>query len=75
MQMQILIVTDENFLPDKLQLPKWEEPVMVTRARYEQIFKDLADNYPTENLLLVTHGNISVSFMYKFAHLYYSLLI
>ena len=50
---------DENFFSlVKLQLPQWEEPVLHTRARYEQIVKDLADKYPTENLLLVTHGMI-----------------
>ncbi|XP_028754116.1 uncharacterized protein LOC114713612 [Neltuma alba] len=38
------------------ELPKWEEPILSTRARYEQVFKDLADKYPTENLLLITHG-------------------
>ncbi|KAI4356674.1 hypothetical protein L6164_000679 [Bauhinia variegata] len=38
------------------ELPKWEEPVADTRARYQQIIKDLADKYPSENLLLVTHG-------------------
>ncbi|KAK7277112.1 hypothetical protein RIF29_18262 [Crotalaria pallida] len=38
------------------ELPQWEEPVSRTRARYEQIVKDLADKYPTQNLLLVTHG-------------------
>ncbi|KAI4354741.1 hypothetical protein L6164_003585 [Bauhinia variegata] len=38
------------------ELPKWEEPVADTKARYHQIFKDLADKYPMENLLLVTHG-------------------
>jgi broad specificity phosphatase PhoE len=34
----------------------WEEELSRTRARYQQIVKDLADKYPTENLLLVTHG-------------------
>lgn len=38
------------------ELPVWEEELSRTRARYEQIVKDLADKYPTENLLLVTHG-------------------
>ncbi|XVF33582.1 hypothetical protein REPUB_Repub17cG0180500 [Reevesia pubescens] len=46
------------------ELPQWEETVMGTRSRYEQIIKALADNYPSENLLLVTHGEgvgVSVS--------------
>lgn len=38
------------------QLPKWEEPVEGARDRYKNIIKILADKYPTENLLLVTHG-------------------
>ncbi|KAE9611229.1 hypothetical protein Lal_00012006 [Lupinus albus] len=38
------------------ELPQWKEPVSRTRARYQQIVKDLADKYPTQNLLLVTHG-------------------
>lgn len=43
-------------MPDKSQLPQWGEPVSSTRARYQQVIKDLADKYLTENLLLVTHG-------------------
>ncbi|KAK7256440.1 hypothetical protein RIF29_29887 [Crotalaria pallida] len=38
------------------ELPKWEEPFLQARARYQQIFKDLANKYIAENLLLVTHG-------------------
>ncbi|KAA8515876.1 hypothetical protein F0562_019055 [Nyssa sinensis] len=38
------------------ELPKWEETVLGARARYEKIIKDLADKFPSENLLLVTHG-------------------
>lgn len=54
-----IIGTNENlfFLPDNQpQLPQWEEPVLQARARYQQTIKDLADQYPTENLLCVTHG-------------------
>lgn len=29
---------------------------MEARSRYLNVIKVLADNYPTENLLLVTHG-------------------
>ncbi|KAK4270568.1 hypothetical protein QN277_023588 [Acacia crassicarpa] len=47
---------DKNAKRVYKELPKWEEPVLGTRARYEQVIKDLADNYHTENLLLVTHG-------------------
>lgn len=46
------------------ELPKWEEPTEAARDRYKNIIKILADKYPTENLLLVTHGEgvgVSVS--------------
>ncbi|KAM0002142.1 putative histidine phosphatase superfamily, clade-1 [Helianthus debilis subsp. tardiflorus] len=38
------------------QLPKWGESSEGARDRYKNIIKILADKYPTENLLLVTHG-------------------
>ncbi|KAK8487865.1 hypothetical protein V6N11_047422 [Hibiscus sabdariffa] len=38
------------------ELPQWEETVTGSRNRYEQVIKALADKYPSENLLLVTHG-------------------
>jgi broad specificity phosphatase PhoE len=41
----------------------WEEELSRTRARYQQIVKDLADKYPTENLLLVTHGMYHIQFL------------
>ncbi|KAA3471236.1 Phosphoglycerate mutase family protein [Gossypium australe] len=37
-------------------MPQWEETVDESRNRYKQIIKALADKYPSENLLLVTHG-------------------
>ncbi|XVE74083.1 hypothetical protein DITRI_Ditri11bG0170700 [Diplodiscus trichospermus] len=46
------------------ELPRWEEEVRDTRDRYEEIIKALADKFPSENLLLVTHGEgvgVSVS--------------
>ncbi|KAI3681423.1 hypothetical protein L6452_36218 [Arctium lappa] len=45
------------------ELPKWEESIEGARDRYKSIIKTLADKYPTENLLLVTHGEgVGVSF-------------
>ncbi|KAF8412956.1 hypothetical protein HHK36_000928 [Tetracentron sinense] len=38
------------------ELPQWEESVMDARARYEHVIRALADKFPSENLLLVTHG-------------------
>ncbi|KAK1285084.1 hypothetical protein QJS10_CPB20g01428 [Acorus calamus] len=38
------------------QLPQWEEPLEVGRIRYRDVILALADKFPHENLLLVTHG-------------------
>lgn len=38
------------------ELPKWQETAEGTRARYVDVIKAIADKYPSENLLLVTHG-------------------
>nr|GMC82838.1 Ubiquitin-associated and SH3 domain-containing protein [Ipomoea batatas] len=38
------------------KLPEWEESAPAARARYMEVVKALADKYPSENLLLVTHG-------------------
>lgn len=42
-----------------LQLPEWQETLESARARYVEVVKALADKYPSENLLLVTHGKSS----------------
>ncbi|GAA0162618.1 hypothetical protein LIER_18669 [Lithospermum erythrorhizon] len=47
---------DRDAEPVYKELPKWEESLEDARSRYVQIVKALADKYPTENLLLVTHG-------------------
>ncbi|KFK35250.1 hypothetical protein AALP_AA5G260300 [Arabis alpina] len=50
------------------ELPKWEESVEGCRDRYVKVVKALADKYPEENLLLVTHGEgvgTSFSTFYK----------
>ncbi|KAK7256444.1 hypothetical protein RIF29_29892 [Crotalaria pallida] len=55
------------------ELPKWEEPFLQARARYQQIFKDLANKYIAENLLLVTHGegvDVALSSLKKEATVY-----
>ncbi|GFQ07844.1 hypothetical protein PHJA_002928400 [Phtheirospermum japonicum] len=38
------------------ELPRWQETAEGARARYLEVIKRLADKYPKENLLLVTHG-------------------
>ena len=43
---------------DCFQLPQWKETVDGARYRYAQVIKTLADKYPSENLLLVTHGKL-----------------
>jgi len=67
--MQMSLGLMKSFLLEELQLPQWEEdPYLQTRPRYKQIVKDLADKYPTENLLLVTHGimfNLLLNFICK----------
>ncbi|XXG66548.1 hypothetical protein AAC387_Pa06g0098 [Persea americana] len=50
------------------ELPKWEEPIENARRRYKEVIMALADKYPHENLLLVTHGEgvgVSVSAFLK----------
>ncbi|RZC00114.1 uncharacterized protein LOC114423616 isoform X1 [Glycine soja] len=49
-------IVDKNVERVYKELPQWEESVLQAGARYQQLIKDLADKYPTENLLLVTHG-------------------
>ncbi|EEF50287.1 conserved hypothetical protein [Ricinus communis] len=59
---------DHTVKPVYQELPRWEETVTSSRTRYEQIVKALADKYPSENLLLVTHGEgvgVSVSAFMK----------
>ncbi|TKY66286.1 Histidine phosphatase superfamily, clade-1 [Spatholobus suberectus] len=47
---------DKNVERVYKELPQWEETVLQAGARYQQLIKDLADRYLSENLLLVTHG-------------------
>ncbi|KAJ9171205.1 hypothetical protein P3X46_014600 [Hevea brasiliensis] len=64
---------DHTAKPVHEELPRWEETVTDTRLRYEHVFKALADKYPSENLLLVTHGEgvgVSVSAFLKDATVY-----
>ncbi|PON70224.1 Histidine phosphatase [Trema orientale] len=47
---------DRSVEPVYKELPKWPEQVNASRNRYVHVIKALADKYPNENLLLVTHG-------------------
>ncbi|CAM8935478.1 unnamed protein product [Rhodiola kirilowii] len=47
---------DHSVKPVYKELPKWEEDPACARKRYVEVINALADKYPMENLLLVTHG-------------------
>ncbi|KZV31584.1 hypothetical protein F511_13524 [Dorcoceras hygrometricum] len=47
---------DTSVEPIYKELPKWGETAEGTRARYLDVIKALANKYPSDNLLLVTHG-------------------
>lgn len=47
---------DHSAEPLYPEVPKWGESVWEARSRYASVIKALADKYPDENLLLVTHG-------------------
>ncbi|XP_016506465.1 uncharacterized protein LOC107824229 [Nicotiana tabacum] len=47
---------DHTVEPVYKKLPEWQETLESARARYVEVVKALADKYPSENLLLVTHG-------------------
>ncbi|KAH0456303.1 hypothetical protein IEQ34_014210 [Dendrobium chrysotoxum] len=47
---------DHSVEPFKQQLPLWEESLAVARERYRTVIEALADKFPHENLLLVTHA-------------------
>ncbi|KAL8137831.1 hypothetical protein V2J09_003832 [Rumex salicifolius] len=49
-------MVDHNVERIYKELPRWEETVLSARTRYENVIRALADKYPSENLLLVTHG-------------------
>ncbi|KAK4752318.1 hypothetical protein SAY87_021116 [Trapa incisa] len=47
---------DPQYEPVADKLPKWGETRGDARARYERVLGAIADKYPCENLLLITHG-------------------
>ncbi|ESQ44034.1 hypothetical protein EUTSA_v10006148mg [Eutrema salsugineum] len=49
-------MVDHNVDPVYKEMPQWEETVEGCTDRFLNLVKTLADNYPSENLLLVTHG-------------------
>ncbi|XP_043693896.1 uncharacterized protein LOC122644583 [Telopea speciosissima] len=51
---------DSSVEPVYKELPKWGESKTDVRDRYKRVIKALADKYPHENLLLVTHAEALV---------------
>jgi broad specificity phosphatase PhoE len=49
-------MVDRNVDPVYKEMPQWEETVEGCTERFLNLVKTLADKYPSENLLLVTHG-------------------
>ncbi|XP_027106541.2 uncharacterized protein LOC113761346 [Coffea eugenioides] len=47
---------DHSVEPVDKEIPQWGELPADARIRYCSVIKELADKYPSENLLLVTHG-------------------
>ncbi|KAL3516886.1 hypothetical protein ACH5RR_023788 [Cinchona calisaya] len=47
---------DHSVEPIYTEVPQWGESTLDARNRYVSVIKALADKYPSENLLLVTHG-------------------
>ncbi|CAH8269245.1 unnamed protein product [Arabidopsis lyrata] len=49
-------MVDHSVDPVYKEMPQWEETVEGCTDRFLSLIKTLADKYPSENLLLVTHG-------------------
>ncbi|KFK35249.1 hypothetical protein AALP_AA5G260200 [Arabis alpina] len=49
-------MVDRSVEPVYKEMPQWEETVQGCTDRFLGLVKSLADKYPSENLLLVTHG-------------------
>lgn len=54
----------KSFLSDILQPPNWQETLYASHKRYVDTFQAIADMFPHENVLCVTHGNCIVLFFY-----------
>ncbi|CAL9245686.1 unnamed protein product [Arabidopsis halleri] len=51
-------MVDHSVDPVYKEMPQWEETVEGCTDRFLNLIKTLADKYPSENLLLVTHGKL-----------------
>ncbi|KAJ3689023.1 hypothetical protein LUZ61_018187 [Rhynchospora tenuis] len=73
---------DHSVTPIYQQIPAYGESVVNARRRFASVIRSLADKYPHENLLLITHGEgvwVSVQYFYKYVDMFvdycgYSLL-
>ncbi|OAY77235.1 hypothetical protein ACMD2_24299 [Ananas comosus] len=64
---------DHSVGPVYEKMPQWEESVPEARNRFASVIQVLADKYPQENLLLVTHGEaigVSISYFKKDAEVF-----
>ncbi|OAY66256.1 hypothetical protein ACMD2_16654 [Ananas comosus] len=64
---------DHSVEPVYEKMPQWEESVPEARNRFASVIQVLADKYPHENLLLVTHGEaigVSISYFKKDAEVF-----
>ncbi|XP_068650906.1 uncharacterized protein [Aristolochia californica] len=55
------------------ELPKWQEETQEARSRYEKVITALANKFPRENLLFVTHGEgvgVAISSLLKNVFVY-----
>lgn len=51
-QFQLLV----SYIFKLVQIPTYGESVVNARRRFAGVIRSLADKYPHENLLLITHG-------------------
>ncbi|AEE80062.1 Phosphoglycerate mutase family protein [Arabidopsis thaliana] len=65
-------MVDHSVDPVYKEMPQWEETVEGCTDRFLSLIKTLADKYPSENLLLVTHGEgVRTTFAtFKGVHVY-----
>ncbi|KAH9301454.1 hypothetical protein KI387_013037, partial [Taxus chinensis] len=64
---------DHSVEPIWLELPKWQESTDGAHKRYSDTFQALADKFPGENVLCVTHGEgvgVSVSAIKEDTYVY-----
>ncbi|KAF3335525.1 Histidine phosphatase superfamily (branch 1) [Carex littledalei] len=64
---------DHSVTPIYQQIPTYGESVVNARRRFAGVIRSLADKYPHENLLLITHGEavwVSVQYFYRHVEMF-----